>query len=66
VRNSFVATVLACLALIVSAASVNASLGMGPSKLIEERAAFEPLRYFHGNDFGPDFERLFPIAGKAA
>ena len=65
-RNSFVATVLACLALSVCAASVNASLGVGPSKLIEERAAFEPLRYLHGNDFGPDFERHLPIAGKAA
>jgi hypothetical protein len=62
VRNSFV-TALACLTLIVSAASVNASLGMGPSKLVEERAAFEPLRNFHGNDFGPDFERHLPMAG---
>jgi hypothetical protein len=33
---------------------------MRKAPLIEGRVAYEAIHHFHGNDFGPDFERFLP------
>jgi hypothetical protein len=47
---------------VLSISAVN--LAMGKAPLVEGRAAYEAPHHFHGNDFGPDFERF--LSSRAA
>jgi len=64
--RNFLAGMISLVVLVLSAASVDAATGRTPLRLIEGRAAFEAGPHLRGNDFGPDFERILPIPGKAA
>ena len=53
---------LAALAFSISVATIDAAaMGVASLKLINGQAAYAAAHHFHGNDFGPDFERSLLI-----